>query len=135
MGARVLLCIGFALTVAARAGASAGETPLPFIQALARLETHEQKVQHVRSWHPSMGVENGLTDVDHGLRFEALLALYLFHYVNDAGVLDCEELAIDLRMAFDCLFEIDDPEYRLYTLVFEDLCPAQQGYVRARCGR
>ena len=128
---RALWSIVFVLTVVARVGASGGVAPVPFIQAFYALETHEQKMQHLRSWELDMAAQNGLTRTSAG-RFRALLLLSIFPYVNDAGVLDCEGLARDLSLHMPGFAEIDEPGYRMYAQVFGHLCPAQQESIRKR---
>lgn len=132
MGAQVLLGIVFVLTVVARAGASAGDAPVPFMQTFYHLETPEQKVQHLRSWHPRMGAQNALSQSS-ALDFRSLLDLLLFPHVTDAGVLKCKELARRLAMHGSCIAEIDEPGHEMFTLVFAALCPAQQASAWAGC--
>lgn len=131
---RALCSIVFVLTVVARVGASASPAPVPFIQAFYALETYEQKIRHLRSWELDMAVQNGITRTSAG-RFRALLLLYLFNFVNAAGVLDCEELALHFSLygSMSCFPELDEPGYRMYAQVFDHLCPAHQEYIRVGC--
>ena len=111
---------------------SADDPPVPFLQAFHRLETTRQKVHHLRTWHHELGAPNGL-GARSAQRFQALLEFFLFPHVTAGGVLDCAALAADVSVSLPCFFEIDEPGYRLYTLVVDDLCPAQHAAVRAGC--
>ena len=129
---RALWSIVFVLTVVARVGASGGAAPAPFIQALYALETYEQKMQHLRSWEIALAAQNGITDTT-ARRFRALLMISLFPYVDDAGVLDCEEMARDLSMYMPEFSKIHDAGYWMYGQVFDHMCPAHRASIRVGC--
>lgn len=128
---RLIILLG-AVVLLGTGCASEDDTPIPFLQAFYHLETNRQKVHHLRNWHHEMGAQNGLA-ARSAQRFQALLDFFLFPHVDAGGVLDCADLAEDLSFSIPCFFEIDEPGYRMYTLVVADLCPAQQAAIRAGC--
>ncbi len=77
---------------------------LPFIQALRHLETREQKRQHLRSWNHARGPQNGLPEHE-ARHFERLLALSIFHHVDDNGVLNCQTLGENLARVMPDRYE------------------------------
>ena len=98
--------------LAAGAGPAA---KFPFIQALLQLDTTEKKLAHLRSWRFSMAKEQGISR-GNAIHFGILLHHFVFHYVDDKGVLDCEALGQGLWVDFR-------RRYVMFNAAVDDLCP------------
>ena len=100
----------------------------PFIQTFNRLDTTEKKLEHLRSWHPGLAKENGMSRID-GRHFESLLDLFPFHHVDDEGVLDCSALHSDLELSMPRRYELShsslghNSAYAMFNVVVDELCP------------
>lgn len=93
-----VLALAF-LATAVQAREVSTRSDFPFIEALHELDSEEEKLEHLRSWDPSMGPENGLSDVD-ARRFDTLLDLSILHNVGRDGRLDREALMSDVLDLF-----------------------------------
>ena len=98
----------------------------PFIRVLLRLETTEQKLKHLRSWHPSMGKENIIAE-HNAYYFESLLKLFIFRHVNEEGSLNCKALDRNLSNVMrDRCGAANQGGYRsayeMFNVAVEDLC-------------
>ncbi len=63
----------------------------PFIESLHELDSEERKLEHLRSWTPTMAAENGLKTA-YAYHYGSLLQLFVLHHVRGDGVLDRESL-------------------------------------------
>ena len=131
--------LGLVLVAVASARAEAPEHPpphkvdhLPFIQAFRQAETHAQKLQHLRSWNPALGPQNGLLESE-ALFLQSFLGLYIFFHIDDTGVLNCQALGENLERSLYDRYESATSTYSyslsfaVFNLIVDDLCPALAG--------
>ena len=111
---------GSSLQPAARNIPSAAR--FPFIQTFLRLDTTEKKLEHLRSWHPGMAKEHGISE-DEGYLFDSLLSLFVFYHVDDKGVLDCEAAGENLLTGMGDRYEITNDSYVMFNTAVDELCP------------
>ena len=99
-----------------------GADKFPFIQALQRLGTPEEKLQHLKSWQPRLAKENGISRYN-AYRYAALLDLYVFPSVGDEGVVDCKALEDDLMSTLRERLEITEAGYVMFNYTVDEVCP------------
>ena len=130
------------LTAASAGADAAAQIPLskrvppaenmPFIQAFRQAETRAQKLQHLRSWHRMMGMQNGLPEFE-ALHFESLLDLLIFSHIDDTGMLNCQALGENLDLSMYGRYELETSTYgyslpyTMFNLIVDALCPALAG--------
>ncbi|WP_420463592.1 hypothetical protein [Candidatus Palauibacter sp.] len=111
----------------------------PFIQALHELDSEERKLEHLRSWTPTMGAENGLSNAAYAYHYGSLLRLFLLHHVGDDKALDRESLIDNIRetMALSNWITMNDegdvaertagagyfPPYAMFVFTLDSLIP------------
>ena len=97
---------------------------VPFFQAFRQAETRAQKLQHLRSWHRMMGMQNGISEIM-AISFQVLLELWVLHHVDDTGMLNCQALDEDLATSMYHRSEIAERfvNYTMFNLIVDDLCP------------